>query len=194
MKHRRAPRAARRGRKFKARPTSHDGLDVIAAYGNRPGYTLDGKLAGRMGRNEIECADGSRLSVLAGAMCHSIPQPQLGPHSWWHDLSGARVTPDYRGPYSHVEILMDQVMVTFDEDWFGGPHNELRSLFPVGDSFYGQEVPVRLVRLLIDAHGGFRRMVKSPPASLRSCRQSAPEGAAALAEVARKAKPELVAP
>lgn len=132
MKFRRAPRAARRGRKFRARPTSHDGLDVIAGYGNFAGWTRDGRVAGRVGKRLIECADGYQVSVIAGERTFCTPKPNY------------EVPVDYRGPYTHVEIKAFSVsrLPEFDPD-------------PEDECGY---VPVPVVRALIDLHGGFRRM------------------------------------
>lgn len=134
---RRAPRAVRRGRKFRARPTSHDGLSVIAAYGNRAGYTRDGTVAGRVGLNRILCRDGTVLSVIAGFAVMCSPKPMSG---FDHDDKLGYVPADYRGPYHELEVLISTP----------------RQREPRG------YVPVAAVRALIDRHGGFGRMEKSP--------------------------------
>jgi hypothetical protein len=140
---RRAPRAVRRGRKFRGRPTSHDGLDVIFAYGNRAGYTLDGRVAGRYGNNVVECADGFLFSVLAGPMVHCLPKVHLISGSWTRELWAHERHADYAGPYVCVEVWPGPPVRDFDV------HNE---------ELIGQPIPLPVVRALVRAHGGFARM------------------------------------
>lgn len=134
MRFRRAPRKARRrrNRKFTARPTSHDGLSVIVAYGNRPGYTADGRASGRSGNNEIVCRDGYQLSVIAGWQTHSLPRPDR------------HVPSDYRGPYSHLELMVQSPPMLPEDPDAEGPY---------------EAVHVAVVRALIELHGGFARML-----------------------------------
>lgn len=163
MKFRRAPRAARRGRKFKARPTSHDGFDVIAAYGNRPGFDQHGRTTGRFGRNIIVCQDGYRLSVIAGYSTHTLPRLA---DRFADELQFGEVTPDYRGPYSHVEIRAESPP-RLDVD--------------IPDTDPRGPVHIAAVRALIRLHGGAARM--QPVANHRTARATAIELVLILASV-----------
>jgi hypothetical protein len=139
---RRAPRAVRRGRKFRGRPTSHDGLSVIFAYGNRwDTSSWERRIFGRMGNSEVVCADGYVLSVIAGHKTFCKPQPGTA----YPGCDPAVAAPeDYRAPYTHVEILgRAEKRFPFDPEFDGDP--------------WGY-VPVQLVRDLVDVHGGFARM------------------------------------
>lgn len=137
MKLKRAPRKARRrrNRKFTARPTSHDGLSVIERYGNRAGWTPDGRVAGRVGNSVIVCGDGYELSVVAGRGFHCLPCPEK------------HVAPDYRGPYCAVEAIM----------WSPPMYD-----FDVEPGIPLENVEVSVLRAFIELHGGFKRMQQNP--------------------------------
>jgi hypothetical protein len=112
--------------------------------------------------NNIKCADGFELSVIAGEGTYCTPRP-----SAWANL--AEVGPDYSGPYSQVEVGYPS---TRPEPWHCGEwahgydrHEDHRVCD--GWETYAEDaerptstvyayVPVEMVRALIDSHGGER--------------------------------------
>lgn len=113
-------------------------LDTIAAHGNR-GHK-------RIANNDIICADGTILSVIAGGGTYSWPRPELCSCDW--DPLAERVTSqdefrvdcDYPGPYSEVEVM------TNDPELLGASY--------MGDDDEVVTVPVETVREYIISHGG----------------------------------------
>lgn len=153
----------RRGRKFKGRPGSHDGLSVIAAYGNRAGYDRSGRVVGRVGHHVVETRDGTRLSVLAGAGTLALPQPQLTVMCWFRDLTPWQRLPDYRGPYWVLDVLLV------------GPVSPAvaRSRWLLPQDLGPYTVRLWRLRKAIEAGGGFRRMVRTSPAVMGQLRRGA---------------------
>jgi hypothetical protein len=144
----RAPRAARRGRKFRSRPGGHDGLSVIVAYGNRALTMIPQAYARhRVGKSVIVCRDGYRLSVIAGPGTNCSPRPSMiQARPYLYDLAGEK-PPGYHGPYHQVDVLL------YGEE----PHwwKQVTVLAGVGEPV---RLPVPVVRRLIQEHGGFARM------------------------------------
>lgn len=133
------------------RPGPIDGLDVIAAYGNRPNIdVMTERVTGRLGQNWIVCADGFTVSVIAGQNFHCWPSPspfadlQLFPHDPF----------EHTGPYTCFEVYGPSARPEPWSDWhqfYCGSGRE------VGDQALYAFVPLKLVRDLLDLHGGFRR-------------------------------------
>ena len=145
-----------RRNRFAARPSSHDGLSVIAAYGNVRMIDMDNPLTsggfmfiGRTGKNLIRCRDGFTLSVVAGPYMHCVPA--AAPPGWHR-----QVRYDAH-PYRAFEVarLSDR-----PQPWplwaeYTAPGDSWRGIFG--------RVPLPLIRDLIDRHGGFHRFI---PATL----------------------------
>lgn len=97
--------------------------------------------------NWITCADGFRLSVLAGPGAYCTPRPRL------HDIPFFGDVPEsYPGPFACVEVgFPSELPEPWDGDggWLEYAENDED---PTG-SVYGY-VPVDMVRALVAAHGG----------------------------------------
>lgn len=104
--------------------TNTSRLDAIVQHGNR-GHR-------HISNNQIVCADGLRLSVIAGGGTYCSPEPA---HSVPHD---------FPGPYTALEVMVYGT----ERPWDGG---EVHSDY----TLYGW-VRVEIVRTLIQAHGGER--------------------------------------
>ena len=96
-------------------------LDDIAAHGN---------LFARDWESTITCADGFKLSVVAGFAAYCTPRPGYGD-----------VPRDYPGPYRAVEVMVDD-----DSCPDGWQEYESGGIYAF--------VPVELVRAYVEAHGG----------------------------------------
>lgn len=132
-----------------ARPGPHDGLSVIAAYGN---HTLKPRRqksrysnAPRNGKNIIECHDGFTMSVRAGQGMHSAPSPYFLDYN---------VGEDYPGPYHAFECGYPSQR---PEPW---PLWECFADDPEKWQFIYNYVPLELIRHTLTLHGGFRRFAK----------------------------------
>ena len=118
-------------------------LDRIAAHGNRRNPRRSG-VAWR-DDNWITCADGFRLSVIAGWGAYSTPD--------WLDH------PDHPGPFTAVEVMPNgDVPGSWHEHADGVGEGICPAAISVLQdcncgSVYGR-VPVQMVRDLIEAHGG----------------------------------------
>ena len=120
-------------------------LDQIAAHGNR------GHHHPTRPDSTITCADGYRLSVIAGAGTYCHPRPSLCTCAWLPNSTPGPAFPwkkpcNYPGPYSHVEVMI------LDGETRKHPKGWKR--YNAG-GFYAS-VPVETVRDLIAAHGGER--------------------------------------
>jgi hypothetical protein len=113
---------------------------------------------GRFDNNQIECKDGTQLSVIAGGGTYCSPRPamctHLPGHDWVSDPLPGEVEHDYPGPYHEVEVMIKSRIVLppewerhCDGDWNGGRTD------PDDSSVWGY-VPVELVRRLVLEHGG----------------------------------------
>jgi hypothetical protein len=116
-------------------------LEKIIAEGNRPAYTpfetYDARLEASASNN-IVCADGFTLSVIAGAGTYCSPRPDL-----IEDMEG------FTGPFTAVEVGFpsDRPEPWSEwEEWCESPENPTSTV-------YGQ-VPVAAVRALVALHGG----------------------------------------
>lgn len=105
--------------------------------------------------NWLRCADGFRLSVIAGRGAYCKPRPAFDPRQRLPDaLRMYDVPSDFPGPYTHVEVGYPSTRpepwspVGVDRwlDYVESPED------PTG-TVYAQ-VPVDLVRSLVAAHGG----------------------------------------
>ena len=116
-------------------------LDSIAAKGNR------GHHHNRADRDStIVCADGFKLSVIAGGGTYSTPRTDMCAHPFVDSpISGGSplYKPcDYPGPYSAVEVMiLDDT--PYPDEW-------------QDDGGVAGFVPVALVREFIESHGGER--------------------------------------
>lgn len=108
-------------------------LAEIAARGTHPAFkpfeTYEARRA-ELPSNHLVCADGTKLSVIAGVGCYSTPRPD-----WFNG-----VPEDYSGPYTAVEVMVGIDPPAEWEEYEAG-------------GVYGQ-VPIALVQALIDEHGG----------------------------------------
>jgi hypothetical protein len=120
-------------------------LEEIIARGNR----------GHVGYNNpnwIDCADGFRVSVLAGGGVYCVPRPALcacGIGEEPYPFMDGGTPHDYPGPYTRVEVGFPSARPEPWAEW---------SLYAESpddpqESVYGN-VPVELVRALIASHGG----------------------------------------
>lgn len=122
-------------------------LDDIAARGNRhntAGVRWPGSFV-VTDNNWIECANGLRISVVAGPGTYCSPRPQLAPGM---DLIG-EAPAHYRGPYTHVEVGFPSVRPQpweLLEPYCEDPAEPTNTVYSY--------VPVEVVRELIDANGG----------------------------------------
>lgn len=117
------------------------------------------------GENWIICADGFKVSVIAGAGAYCTPRPALSADIWFSNLH--EVPHDYPGPFSTVEVGYPSVrpepyMCTAWHDGYDRhedhPVCDGWVTYSDGDEFkpgsiYGY-VPVEMVRALIASHGG----------------------------------------
>ncbi|MDO5676811.1 MAG: hypothetical protein Q4G35_04805 [Propionibacteriaceae bacterium] len=102
-------------------------LDHIARHGNRGHH-------GHIGNNNMVCADGTELSIIARGSTHSSPRPALcytnedgehvtGPSTPLHDAPC-----DYAGPYEKVEVYTaDPELIALG----GGLSDGDRQAFPI---------------------------------------------------------------
>lgn len=90
--------------------------------------------------NSIVCVDGFKLSVIAGAGAYCSPRPSL------HD---GDVPVDFAGPFSQVEVGYPSERPEPWSEW----ERYCESPGSPTDTVYGY-VPVKLVRALIESHGG----------------------------------------
>jgi hypothetical protein len=120
-------------------------LERIIARGNRGPYTPGNY---ESGPNWITCADGFKVSVIAGNGAYCSPRPSFTSLPF-----PGEVSQDYPGPYTHVEVGFPSER---PEPWDGeGGWAEYAESPETHETVYGQ-VPVEMVRALIDAHGGER--------------------------------------
>ena len=130
-------------------------LEEIIAHGNRGHFgSPDG---------HITCADGFRLSVIAGGgtYCSPRPAPCYSIGAEHHTLSGgfgSDVDCTYSGPYYAVEVGFPSER---PEPW-GDDDDDPRSWRTYAETaddptgtVYGR-VPVEMLRALVAAHGGER--------------------------------------
>lgn len=128
-------------------------LEEIIAHGNR-GHSK------RQDNNWITCADGFRLSVIAGGGAYCQPRPSMCSCAYLSPEKQAEygVTPrghlpyevahDFPGPYTHVEVGYPSEKPRPWKQWrqYGAHRWE--------DSDVFANVPVEMVRDLVKAHGG----------------------------------------
>lgn len=117
-------------------------FEQIVAVGNR--RPLSAALRGESYEklpNVIECADGFRLSVIAGEATYCTPRPGVF----------GSVSEDYPGPYSEVEVGFPSVRPEPWSEWTLWCEEPDRPT----DTVYAY-VPVAAVRDLIALHGGER--------------------------------------
>ncbi len=112
-------------------------LDAIANFGNRAEPAAGAKY--RTQPNSIVCADGFRLSVIAGWGAYCDPRPD------WTD----GVPADYAGPYTAVEVGFPSQRPEPWDEW----SLYCESPETPTETVYGY-VPVQIVRDLIESHGG----------------------------------------
>lgn len=127
---------------------------MIAARGNRClSFEPEAYPRNRIGKSVIVCRDGYRLSVIAGPGTRCQPRPALVDRPEGFNDRDFEVSPLYNGPYHAVEVRL-----------YGAPPTwwPLLFLFGGGDGGDPAEVPVPLVRHLINEHGGFARMEGDP--------------------------------
>jgi len=89
----------------------------------------------------INCADGFRVSVIAGVGCYCTPRPGL---EW-----NGGVAEDYSGPYTEVEVGFPSARPEpWDQwrEWSEDPDNPTGAVYAY--------VPVAAVRALVALHGG----------------------------------------
>jgi len=114
-------------------------LDQIARHGTRDAnFSREGKP-----KSHIVCADGFKVSVIAGWGAYCYPRPDLGE-------TGPPC--DYEGPYFEVEVGFPTERPEPWEEW---EDYQDGSGDPV-KSVYGY-VPIAVVEALIEAHGGEAR-------------------------------------
>ena len=109
------------------------------------------------GTNMIVCADGARISVIAGAGAYSIPR-RLD-----YRLLNDGDLADWPGPYTHVEAWPLDAGLTVPASWHkyaDGQESTCLALMSAAEDCtcsgpFGY-VPVELVREWIDSHGGDR--------------------------------------
>jgi hypothetical protein len=111
-------------------------LEEIIAHGNRGFRPM------RMTKSKIRCADGFRLSVIAGEGTYCTPRPDR------YGILGDAPA-DYPGPYTHVEVGYPSAK---PEPWDRWKEYVEDPTAPT-ETVYGY-VPVELVRELVAAHGG----------------------------------------
>lgn len=127
-------------------------LENIIAKGNRS-LDLQTILAGGgNSANWITCADGFKLSVIAGGGAYCQPRPG-DPPEW------GGVPDDYPGPYTAVEVGYPSGPVpgTWHDYCDGAEPTCVATISPVEDCTCGGVfgcVPVGLVRDLVALHGG----------------------------------------
>lgn len=121
-------------------------LEEIVTHGNR-GHI------GFLDTNQIHCADGFSVSVIAGGGTYCSPRPTLclcalgkGPYV---PLFNDETAHDYPGPYNTVEVGYP---TTTPEPWNEWERYAESPEKPT-ESVYGY-VPVDMVRRLIATHGG----------------------------------------
>lgn len=101
-------------------------LESIIALGTTP-------LSPHFSGTEIRCADGFRVSIVAGGLAYSTPRSESGPYS------AVEVGYPNRVPTPFAEWDAYEIIDTVDE--------------PQERKIYGW-VPVNMVRALIASHGG----------------------------------------
>jgi len=112
-------------------------LDDIAREGTtRPDFSREGKPS-----NEITCADGFTMSVVAGVGAYCSPRP--------HRFGAVDLNLNYEGPYTEVEVGYPSEQPEPWADWEPLCEN---SKSPT-ETVYGY-VPIETVRALITLHGG----------------------------------------
>lgn len=111
-------------------------LESIIAGGNRGHWSRE--------NNNIVCADGFELSVIAGGGAYSTPRPTYCSCSHSDrpppEPFAGEVVHDFPGPYTHVEV-MTYGPASWDEYDSGGVYSN---------------VPAEMVRALVAEHGGER--------------------------------------
>ena len=111
-------------------------LDQIALHGTRDAnFSTEGKP-----KNDIVCADGFNVSVIAGYGAYCQPRPDRGQTA---------TDRNYSGPYFEVEVGFPTERPEpwgVWENYQDGPGDPLQSV-------YGY-VPISVVKALIEAHGG----------------------------------------
>jgi hypothetical protein len=117
-----------------------DLLEQIIAAGNRSFDPVPAKLG-----NNIRCADGFRVSVIAGEGAYCSPRPNR--YAAIGDTHTVRS--DFPGPYLAVEVGFPSERPEPWAEW----STYADSVDEPTKSVYGY-VPVELVRALIARHGG----------------------------------------
>jgi hypothetical protein len=94
----------------------------------------------KYGGDIVECADGSELSVIAGAGTHSTPRPVEPGKGEGSSTDEPWTVHDYPGPYEALDVVpYEPVPYTWDEF--------------ANDGVY-EHIPVELVEDLVEKHGG----------------------------------------
>jgi len=124
-------------------------LEQIIASGNR------GHLALWPSNNRLHCTDGFTVSVIAGGGTYCSPRPRLcAPNIDWCPLPADKALNEvectYPGPYTEVEVGFPSGRPEPWAEW------QEYADEPYDDGTEGvySFVPVRVVRRLIEAHGG----------------------------------------
>ncbi len=122
-----------------------DQLEEVIAHGNRGHNNKPYRV------NELRCADGFTVSVIAGGGTYCTPRPALcsgghheGPMPGMYDVGC-----EYPGPYTEVEVGFPSARPEPWDQWeplCESPSSPLDTVYVY--------VPVGLVRDLVAAHGG----------------------------------------
>lgn len=124
-------------------------LDSIRLHGNlrnTPGVLWPESWS--QSPNLITCADGLRLSVIAGPGAYCTPKPELIPSIPASERAGT-VDPTCGGPYTHVEVGFPSDRPEPWGEWEAyaeDPDEPTNTVYPF--------VPIELVQELINTHGG----------------------------------------
>lgn len=115
-------------------------LYAIVAEGNQP--PMRPPYGPKRHDNWVHCADGFKVSVLAGEGAYCSPRPSDS------SILG-QVPADYPGPYTEVEVGFPSERPEPWDDWSTYCENDDD---PTGTVY--AYVPVDMVQALIESHGG----------------------------------------
>lgn len=126
--------------------TELTGLERIFAGGNRTDFDYENETAEQwdarrkaLPSNEIICADGFSVSVIAGWGTYCSPRPD-----WFNNVPRS-----YAGPYYEVEVGYPTARPEPWGDWAEYCENDTD---PTGAVYAC--VPIEMVRALVASHGG----------------------------------------